>query len=179
MKAYNFGVTFIPDFGGGMAGKVVGAAVGALANMVVGGFMSVKGMAWETDVRTVTAGGVNDRVYKLPGRTVCKELVFQKGVTLLDPMWSWYNQTRTGHVQRMTGMIYLISDAHANANAGSIPLPTLPTTFTQWHFTRAWPTAFEGVQLDASNNLLAMQSMTLAVESITKIDPLSLVTSIL
>lgn len=168
-RAYNFQVVLLPDFGYGMSGVsgmamgLAGAAVGAVASAVLGnvvsGFASVTGMQWQTEVRTVREGGLNDREHKLPGRTTCKELVFSKGVCAIDPMWEWYRATMSGHVQRMNGLIFLTSGS---------PLSSPMSLLGAWHFLHAWPTEFSGVQLDASQNVLAVQQMTLAVESIQK-----------
>lgn len=166
-KAYDFRVIFIPTLGKGIAGKAVSAAAGTIASVLAGGFTSVTGLGWKTDVRTVREGGVNDREYKLPGPTTCNQLVLSKGMTLLDPMWEWYSLAVAGRVQRMNGVIFLMTDLHAPTAPGS-RLPTTGAPVAIWHFTRAWPTALDGVQFDASQSLLAVQSMTLAIESIKK-----------
>lgn len=180
LKAYNFRVVFAPDFDLGNAGKALGlsrafgmgkalgaAAAVATASVLVGGFTSIKGAGWKTEARTVREGGVNDREYKLPGQTTCNELVLTKGLTALDPMWEWYNRALVGRVQRMNGLIFLMNDRHS-PTVSTYHLPTTGIPIAMWHFTRAWPTALEGVQLDASQSLLAVQSMTLAIESIQK-----------
>jgi phage tail-like protein len=168
-RAYNFQVVLMPDFGYGKTGiasvaaGLAGAAAGAIASAVFGnvvsGFTSVTGMHWKTEVRTVREGGLNDREHKLPGRTTCKELVFSRGVCAIDPMWEWYRATMSGHVLRMNGLIFLTSGS---------PLSSPMSMLGSWHFSHAWPTELSGVQLDASQSLLAVQQMTLAVESIQR-----------
>jgi phage tail-like protein len=168
-RGYNFQVVLMPDFGYGktgmaaLAADVAGAAVGVLASTLLGnvvsGFTSVTGMHWQTEIRTVREGGLNDREHKLPGRSTCRELVFSKGVCAIDPMWDWYRATMSGHVQRMNGLVFLTSGS---------PLASPKSILGTWHFAHAWPTELSGVQLDASQNVLAVQQMTLAVESISK-----------
>lgn len=137
------------------------------------GFHSVTGVGWRTEVRTVREGGVNNYEHKLPGQTTCNELVFSKGLTLLDPMWRWYSQTVSGRVKRMNGTIMLMSDLHtpSSVHVGRLSISGLPTTgvpVAAWSFFGAWPTALEGAQLDASQSMIAIQQMTLAVERIEK-----------
>jgi phage tail-like protein len=122
--------------------------------IVVGGFMSVDGLASRTEVRTVREGGVNDTEYKLPGQITYSDLVLKAGITALDPMWLWYKATLDGAVKRKNGSIYILDDQ-------GIPC-------VWWDFFNAWPTEWQGPSLDASQNLVACQSFTLAHEGIRK-----------
>lgn len=173
MKAYNFRVIVLPSWkhlSKLPAWLAVLEAAGAAAlSVLVGGFTSIHGMGWKTEAQVVREGGVNDRVHKLPGRTTCNELVFTKGMALLDPLWEWYSLTLAGRVLRMNGLIYLTADLHS-PNGGSSYVPTfgVPEPTGIWHFSGAWPTALEGVQCDASQSLLAVQKLTLSIDSIRK-----------
>lgn len=162
-KAYNFRVMLSPDFS--TSGVLGAVGAGALASVALGSFTSVAGIGWKTEVRTVREGGVNDREHKLPGQTTCNELLFTKGLTLLDPMWEWYRFTLTGRVKRMNGTIVLMSDIHT-PNIGAVPAVGVPVA--AWNFYHAWPTALEGARLDASQSLIAVQQLTLAVDRIEK-----------
>ncbi|MBI3284922.1 MAG: phage tail protein [Burkholderiales bacterium] len=122
--------------------------------ILVGGFMSVDGLESKTEVKTVRQGGVNDTEYKLPGQITYSDLVLKAGITALDPMWFWYQSTQSGDIKRKNGSIYLLDDQ-------GIPC-------VWWDFYNAWPTGWQGPGLDASQNMVATQSFTLAHEGIKK-----------
>ncbi len=122
--------------------------------IVVGGFTSVEGLESKVEVRTVRQGGVNDTEYKLPGQISYSDLVFKSGIAALDPMWLWYQFALNGTVKRKNGSIYLLDDSG------------LPSVW--WDFYNAWPVQWQGPTLDASQNLVASQSFTLAHEGVKK-----------
>lgn len=122
--------------------------------MLVGGFSSVEGLESKTEVKVVRQGGVNDIEYKLPGQITCSDLVLKAGLTLLDPMWYWYQATLSGKIARKNGSIFILNDM-------GVPV-------AWWDFYNAWPVQWQGPSLDASQNLVASQSFTLAHEGIKK-----------
>ncbi len=165
-KAYNFRVILHPDLSSG--GLLSALVIGGIASLALGSFTSITGIGWETEVHTVRQGGENDRVRKLPGRTTCGDLVFTKGLTLLDPMWQWYRSTVSGNAFRMNGTIFLMADYQTPTFGGHVPSFELPAA--AWNFYHAWPRKLEGVQFDASNSSIAVQNLTLAIDRIKKID---------
>jgi phage tail-like protein len=150
----------------------IGAA--AISSML-GGFTSIEGIGWKTEVRTVREGGNNSYEHKLPGHATCNELVFSKGLTLVDPLWEWYRLTAVGTVLRMNGTILLMNDLHS-PTVGSLPSFGAPTA--AWNFYNAWPTALEGVNFDASQSLVAVQRLTLAIDRIEKAGVASVVSAV-
>ncbi|WP_211463562.1 phage tail protein [Collimonas silvisoli] len=122
--------------------------------ILVGGFMSVDGLESKTEVKTVRQGGVNDTEYKLPGQITYSDLVLKAGITFLDPMWLWYQSTLSGAIKRKNGSIFILDDQG------------IPSVW--WDFYNAWPVQWQGPSLDASQNLVASQSFTLAHEGIKK-----------
>ncbi|RKP46834.1 phage tail protein [Trinickia fusca] len=122
--------------------------------LLVGGFTSVEGLESKNEVLTIRQGGVNDVEYKLPGQVTYTDLVLKAGITSHDSMWLWYQSAMNGAVKRQNGSIYLLDDQ------GNIT--------STWNFYNAWPVAWVGPSLDASQNLVATQSFTLAHEGIWK-----------
>jgi phage tail-like protein len=170
IKTYNFRVILHPDFGGsgGILGAMKKIAGGIGASFALGSFSSVEGVGWKTEVHTVREGGVNDCEHRLPGRTTCNELVFSKGLTLLDPMWDWYHSTISGSVSRMNGTIFLMTDYHTpTAGISAVPSTGIPTA--AWHFFHAFPTALEGARMDASQSAIAIQHLTVSIDRIEKV----------
>lgn len=170
IKTYNFRVILHPDLGGSLSilGGMKKIAGGLAASVALGSFSSVEGVGWKTEVHTVREGGVNDRERRLPGRTTCNELVFSKGMTLLDPMWDWYHSTVSGSVSRMNGTILLMTDYHT-PTGGISAVPSTGIPLAAWNFYHAFPTALEGARLDASQSAIAIQRLTVSIDSIQKV----------
>ena len=122
--------------------------------LLVGGFSSIEGLESSSEIKTVREGGVNDKEYKLPGQITYSDITLKQGVTALDPMWYWYNSTLSGKIKRKNGSIYLLDDQG------------IPNVW--WNFYNAWPTKWQGPSLDATQNIVATQSFTLAHEGINK-----------
>lgn len=171
-KSYHFLVMVHPPFSAGSLFSLNGVKAAlqkvsaAAISSMLGGFTSIEGIGWKTEVRTVREGGNNGYEHKLPGQATCDELVFSKGLTLVDPLWEWYRLTAAGTVLRMNGTILLMNDLHSPTVAG---LPSFGVPTAAWNFYNAWPTALEGVNFDASQSLVAVQRLTLAIDRIEKV----------
>jgi len=170
IKTYNFRVILHPGLGDSLSilGVMKSIAGGLATSYALGSFSSVEGVGWKTEVHTVREGGVNDRERRLPGRTTCNELVFSKGMTLIDPMWDWYHSTVSGSVSRMNGTIFLMTDYHT-PTGGISAVPSTGAPLAAWYFSRAFPTALEGARLDASQSAIAIQRLTVSIDFIQKL----------
>ena len=125
-----------------------------IEGILVGGFSSVDGLDFSCEVKTVREGGVNDKEYKLYGQISYSDLVLKQGLTAIDPVWYWYNSTLEGKIKRKNGSIYMLDDQ-------GIP--------NVWYdFYNAWPSKWTGPSLEASQNYVATQSITLTHEGLKK-----------
>lgn len=122
--------------------------------ILVGGFSGVEGLEFNTEVKTVREGGVNNTEYKLAGQITYTDLILKQGVTAIDPIWYWYNSTREGKIKRKNGSIYMLDDRG------------IPNVW--YNFYNAWPSKWSGPALDASQSVVATQSITLVHEGIEK-----------
>lgn len=124
-----------------------------IQGLIAAGFSKVGGLSSSTETATVWEGGVNNGPRILPVRTTYDPLVFEKGLTDFDMMWSWYQDVTKGQFKRRNGTIYLLSHL-------GIPV-------TYWNFKNAYPSAWTGPQLDAQSNAVAAMSVTLVHEGLT------------
>jgi phage tail-like protein len=126
-----------------------------IEGLVIGAFSEVSGLAVETTVQEYQEGGQNDYVHKLPGPTrYPQNLVLKRGLTDLDTLWSWHQDVTTGKVTRKNGTIYLLN------REGS---PTL-----WWDFKEAYPVKWTGPDLRADSNTVALESVELAHNGLSK-----------
>ncbi|WP_043744050.1 phage tail protein [Paramagnetospirillum magneticum] len=120
----------------------------------VGGFSSVNGLQSKIEYHTQRQGGVNTTEYRLGGQVTYSELTLEAGLTLQDPMWTWYEAATKGQIKRKNGTISL-QDAQGQLGAS-------------WNFFNAWPVEWQGPALDAAQSLVATQRFVLVHEGITK-----------
>jgi conserved hypothetical phage tail region protein len=125
-----------------------------IEGLLVGGFSAVEGLEFSAEVKTVREGGVNDKEYKLFGQITYSDIVLRQGVTAIDPIWYWYNSTLEGKIKRKNGSIYMLDERG------------IPNVW--YNFYNAWPSKWQGPSLDASQNIVATQSITLVHEGINK-----------
>jgi phage tail-like protein len=125
-----------------------------IEGIIAGGFTSVSGLEISTDVERFREGGVNDREHILPKWTTQSDLVLKKGQTDLDLLWNWYADVVAGNISRKNGSIYLL-DAQG-----------LPAMW--WDFVEAYPIKWSGPTLNASENTVAFETLTLVHHGLIK-----------
>lgn len=106
----------------------------------------------EWEVEQVKEGGLNIFVHQLPGQRKPSKLLLKNGVgqgTLLD----WYIKSMDGPPPRKTVTISLL-------NAEKEPVIT-------WRLNDAFPTKWQGTQLKADAQTVAVQTLELACGEVT------------
>lgn len=112
------------------------------------GFTNVSGLKMETEFDTVKEGGVNDYEHKLPRGIKYSDITLRRG--LVDwKLWSWYQKTVYGEIERKNGTISLLD--HSGNNV-----------LMSWSFYGAFPIKWEGPELSADTNKVAVESLVLA-----------------
>ena len=66
-------------------------------------------------------GGVNDFEHTFVGPTKSGPLVLKRGLTLVDSMWLWFQETMRGNILRKNGTIYLLNKI-ATLSTGKSPV---------------------------------------------------------
>jgi phage tail-like protein len=126
-----------------------------IQGLIVGGFSEVTGLQAETEIETVEEGGVNDYVHKFPKKTKQFNLVLKRGITDSDSLWKWHQDVVNGKISRKSGFIILL-DSQGNEK-------------WRWHFVQAYPVKWSGPDLKADNNAVAIESLELVHNGITKV----------
>jgi len=126
-----------------------------IEGLVVGGFLEVSGLQVETAVEEYQEGGQNQYVHKLPGPTrYPSNLVLKRGLTDAETLWSWHQEVISGSFRRKNGTIFLLD------NQGQ---PAL-----WWTVREAYPVKWEGPQLKADSNAVAVESVELVHRGLSK-----------
>lgn len=169
LRNFRFLVTFIPQ-------DTNNTTLNGLKTATFG-FTSVSGMSVTTDSIPYREGGYNTTVHQIPGQTTFTPITLQRGVILgTKQNWDWMRNlfsTVAGggslrsvsqnfrcdlEIQVLSHPIPAASDA-AGDNAA-----TTDHTAMRFHVYNAWPTAVAYSDLNAGDNALFVEQMSLVHE---------------
>jgi phage tail-like protein len=119
-------------------------------------FIECSGLGTTTEVIETREGGDNTTVRKLPGKTTYTDIVLKWGMTNTTELWGWRQQIIEGNVVRKNGSIVVFDLANSSEVA-------------RWNFVNAWPSKMEGPAFNAKGNDIAINTLTLSHEGITRV----------
>jgi phage tail-like protein len=91
-------------------------------------------------------------VRKLPGRVKYPNITLKWGVTDSRELYDWHRAVLQGQIQRKPGAIILLDDSGAPK--------------VVWKFFEAWPSKWEGPDLCAKGNDVAIETLVITRERI-------------
>jgi phage tail-like protein len=131
------------------------AQAGLVPHIGSGAFNEVTGLSGELEVTPYAEGGVNDHVHQLPVRHSWGRITLRRGVVRDPGLWSWYE---AGLYQslgaRRDGAILLMTPGGTAAVA--------------WTFHRGLAAKWTGPELHAGQDAVAIESMEIAHEGLTR-----------
>ena len=95
-------------------------------------------------------------VRKLPGLAKYTNIVLKRGVTADLRLWQWIKGVLDGNAQR------------ANVNITLLNNQRLPVV--KWHVREAWPCKYEGPDLNAKGNDVAIETLELCHEGFERVE---------
>lgn len=99
-------------------------------------------------------GGEPLRMRKLPGLNTFSNITLKWGITADAEFWEWRKKAADGKVERKNGSIVLLDDSG--------------TEKVRWNFTDAWPSKWTGPTFNATGNEVAIESVEIAHEGLTR-----------
>jgi len=127
-----------------------------LDNIAQASFIECSGLGATTEVMETREGGDNTTVHKLPGKTTYTDITLKWGLTDSKELWAWRQQVIEGTVVRKSGSI-VVYDL------------TNHKEVVRWNFVNAWPTKWEGPAFNAKGTDIAIDTLVLAHEGITRV----------
>ena len=118
------------------------------------GFAEVSGFDTAVAVHEYREGGDPANVRKLPGMTSYSNITLRWGLTADSQLYDWLAQVAAGTVTRKNGSIIVLNAAGTEA--------------VRWNFRNAWPVRWQGPDLSARGTDVAIQSLELAHEGVTR-----------
>jgi phage tail-like protein len=167
IRNFRFLVTFLPHEEGNAALKAL--------NSATFGFTSVSGMAVTTDSIPYREGGYNTTVHQIPGQSSFTPITLQRGVILgTKQNWNWMRQmfaTVQGGGTRAVNSnfrcdleIEVLSHPIPGAQTPTDTLGTSDHVAMRFHVYNCWPTAVAYSDLNAGDNALFVEQMSLVHE---------------
>jgi phage tail-like protein len=117
-------------------------------------FHEVSGFDSTIDVIEHREGGENTTPRKLPGMTKHSNIVLKWGLATDRDLYDWHRQVVKGDVARKNGSIVLLDRAGQEV--------------VRWNFFAAWPTKWDGPDLTAEGNGVAIETLELAHEGVER-----------
>ena len=117
-------------------------------------FHEVSGFDSTIDVVEHREGGENTTVRKLPGMTKHSNIVLKWGLADDTDLYNWHRDAVNGKVQRRNGSIVLL-DRQGQERM-------------RWNFVNAWPSKWDGPDCNAEGNDIAIETLELAHEGVTR-----------
>jgi phage tail-like protein len=118
-------------------------------------FMECSGLESTTEVIETREGGDNTTVRKRPGKTSYSDITLKWGLTSSVEMHEWRQRIIDGDIDRRNGSIVVYDLTNKKEVA-------------RWNFVRAWPTKWDGPALDARGKDIAIETLILAHEGLTR-----------
>ena len=120
-----------------------------------GGFTEVTGLEVRTEIDEQREGGVNNFVHKIAKETRYPNLTLKRGITDKTDLWAWHQRVVEGDIQRKTMAVVLLDELRREK--------------WRWVFHDAYPVKWNGTDLNATGNTLAVESVEFAHHGMTKL----------
>lgn len=174
IRNFRFLVTFKPLPGGAVGGD----SWLKTAGKVVVGFTSVQGLSVTTDSIPYREGGYNTTVHQIPGQTTFSPITLQRGVVLgTSQHWDWMRKLfatvqngytgRVGENFRVDVEIQVLSHPIAGSGGANEELTTAnykDHVSARFQVYNAWPTSVAYSDLNAGDNAIMVEQLTLVHE---------------
>ena len=168
LRNFRFLVTFIPQ-------DSTNPTLTGLKSATFG-FTSVSGMSVTTDTIPYREGGYNTTVHQIPGQTTFTPITLQRGVILgTNQNYEWmrnlFATVQGGGTTRTIAQnfrcdleIQVLSHPIPKAGPEDATAAATDHTAMRFHVYNAWPTAVAYSDLNAGDNALLVEQMTLVHE---------------
>jgi phage tail-like protein len=126
-----------------------------LDDLSVGAFSECTGIQLETETQDYNEGGVNDHVHKFPTRTKQSNITLKRGI-VDRVMWDWYFDLYRNGIVRTRNCTITVYD------------PSGKDEVMVWQFNNAFPCKWQGPDLNASQNNVAVETVDLCHQGLER-----------
>jgi phage tail-like protein len=118
------------------------------------GFQECSGLDSQTASIDFRLGDDPMHMRKLTGLNTFSAISLKRGVTDSDELWKWRQTVVDGKTERRNGSIVLMDEKGAEK--------------LRWNFSNAWPSKWTGPSFNATGNTIAVESLEIMHEEITR-----------
>jgi phage tail-like protein len=124
----------------------------------IGAFKECSGVDSETEVidykETTKEGKLIIR--KLPGAMKWSDITLKKAIDSRKDLWDWRSEVEKGDIDaaRRNGSVVLYDSTH--------------TEVARWNFFSGWPSKWKGADLNAGENSVAVEEITITHEGLVR-----------
>jgi len=122
--------------------------------IALAGFSECTGLRVDVEVIEYREGGEASSIRKLPGVSKVGDITLKRGITSSKELHDWLDSVRNGIANRKNGVIVLLDDERKPV--------------VRWKFINAFPRKWEGPNLDAKGNDVAIETLTLSCEGLER-----------
>ena len=120
-----------------------------------GHFTECHGLKMEVEALRYREGGAGPVVRRLPGPVKLGDVTLRYGLTSSPELWTWFMASVSGVPQRKNVSVLMLGmDGF--------------TEVLRWNLNDCWPAAWNGAALDALGTQVAIESLVLVFESLTR-----------
>jgi len=118
------------------------------------GFQECSGLDSQTASIDFRLGDDPMHVRKLTGLNTFSTISLKRGITDSDELWKWRQTVVDGKAERRNGSIVLLDEKGAEK--------------VRWNFSNAWPCKWIGPSFNSTGNSIAVESLEIMHEEITR-----------
>ncbi len=126
----------------------------SLDGISLAGFSECAGLQLETEFMDYMEGGLNEYVLKFPTRTKQGNLTLKRGIVDRE-LWDWYYDLTQGKVSPKSGEV-------------TVKDPADGSVLVSWEFTNALPLKWQGSDLNATQNSVAVETLELSYHTLKR-----------
>ncbi|MBK1699388.1 phage tail protein [Thiococcus pfennigii] len=120
-------------------------------------FQQASGFDSTVEVVEYREGGDNQTTQKLPGRVTYSNIQLKRGVTDDLDLHDWHQKVVAGEDMK-----------NVRRNGSIVLLNRRGDEVARWNFVRAWPTKYDGPDLNAEASEIAVETLELAHEGVSR-----------
>lgn len=124
----------------------------------IGAFKEASGIESETEIIEYKEATEKGKmiIRKVPGAMKWSDITLKKRIDASTELWDWRRQVEEGDIDgaRRTGSIVLYDSRHDEV--------------ARWNFEQAWPSKWKGADLDAGEDQVAVEEITITHERLER-----------
>ena len=125
-----------------------------IKGLVQAGFSDCSGFGSNIEVVEYREGGDVASVHKLPGKISYPDINLKWGLTDSRELYDWHLKAINGQIERKEVSIILLDSTGSEK--------------VRWNLFAAWPSKWDGPDLNAKGNDIAIETLTLSCERVER-----------